>query len=949
MNITSLTKSIYNKKALQLVLPVFALLMGTTAAFPATTSDLVTNAGGTIDDVNPGTAYNIRLNYGKRFPFMQNAWDNDKLENITNGQSNGDTGAGEGKQNGAGRNSTTGATTSGSGTGSSASGNQSNIKKSKLTTAADAKTFTAYDIMVKPFGQPGHYLPGADPTHLPQYATQGDAYVQYSQTKMLATDQPKTMRDLELFNNQLTTFGLPMSDTQYQMIDRENNQRMLELSFDPERFMWAATTQGQLQTASAANVLAGSSEAAFRQATARIVQADGNGGNGAGGGGGGSGGAQVGALINIANEQSGVPTAADNPSKTVPQAVWMVQQMYKFVFVPLAILFLLPGAVMTQVKCQIVQGFKLNAEDQSSPFEGILRAVIAVFLIPATQLIVSYSIDVGNSMAYSVKDWVDLQLIFDWSRELTYNTPINNVNNAITPPTQGGGQAGGAQGGASGGGGGFLGSISSFLGGIPFIGGALQNGFNSLAGVLGAAEQGLGGDTLEQNTIAENQSWLSSAMEAMFNMATYIFSSAVIVLGAYQLIFVCYLFLLGPLAAAFFAWPKIQAQGSQNLFKDVFANWVNAVIVVSLWRFYWMVLLAIMTQRILYIQDSGGASNLQWEVAVFTCLLGLMMWVPFNPWSFDPAQAMETANAAGQGLMKGASGAMGSAAQAAGMPAQQVQAIQGQINQALAPMAQVSNAWALASNGPSGVGSSLYQGTGSMAGMTSASNTGANTGGSTGGTTNASNNVTPPPSNAAALTSASPVTSSPVSSAQANSQQPPTSNPSGQGNSANLAVAQNSAPNMPVTSMPESTPLSPSSNASLNVNPNASPDQVQGAMPSTQLAMANLGVGSGEGAPPTSGSTGGTGGSTGGTGGDGGGSANLVASSGPPTSAGPTGDQSSGSSTTGGGSGDSQAQVASLALASGTSNTGGQNNPPNEKGPSDKKGPEQTPPPTAFA
>ncbi|CAN5363649.1 hypothetical protein BH10CYA1_BH10CYA1_33810 [soil metagenome] len=938
MNTPTLTKSSNYKKAFAAILPAFALMMGTATAGLAAPNDLVTNAGGNIDDVNPNTAYDIRVNCGKRMPFMQKAWDCDTLEKISSGQSNGDTGDGSGRNGGAGRNQTTGATTSGAGTGSSASGTQSNIKKSKLTGAGDAVKVLAYDIMVKPFGQPGHYLPGADPLHQPQYASQGDSLIQYAQTKMEALDQPKTMRDLELFQNTLTTFGLPCSDTQYQMIDRENNQRMLELACDPERFQWAATTQGQLQTASMANVLAGSSEAAFKQATARIVQADGNGGNGGGGGGGGGGGAQVGALINIANEQSGVPTAADNPNKTVPQAVWMVQQMYKFVFVPLAILFLLPGAVITQVKSQIVQGFKLNAEDQSSPFEGILRSMIAVFLIPATQLIVSYSIDVGNSMAYSVKDWVDLQLIFDWSRELTYNTPLDKVNNAITAngaAKNGGAGAGAGAGGQQQGGGGFLGSISGFLGGIPLVGGALQGAFNSLASFLGASGEGLGSDTPEGQTVAENQTWLSSAMESMFNMATYLFSSAVIVLGAYQLVFVCYLYLLGPLAAAFFAWPRIQASSGQKLFTDVFSNWVNAVIVVSLWRFYWMVLLAIMTQRILYIQDSGGASNLQWEVAVFTCLLGLMMWVPFNPWSFDPAQAFETANAAGQSMMKGASGAMGQAAQAGGMPAGQVKAMQGQINQALQPMQQVSQAMALASNGPTGTASGMYQGTGAIAGANNSS------GGSNTSTT--SNNVTPPPS--ANFANASPSTSSPVpTSNQPTTSQPPTSSNS-QGNSANQEVAQNAAPNMPVTSMPESASLTPSNEASLAVNGNASTNDVSNAMPEAQVQMASLGVNSGEGNPPSAGGTGG--------GNEGGGSANMVAMSNPTTSGGQGESQGQGGGNTSGGgsSGDSTIQVASLAAASGTgsSNSGGKENPPNQ-GPTDNKGNnDQTPPPTAYA
>ena len=46
-------------------------------------------------------------------------------------------------------------------------------------------------------------------------------------------DTPATMRDNELFDNQLTTFGVPVSDSQFQIIDRENKQRFLELIVRP--------------------------------------------------------------------------------------------------------------------------------------------------------------------------------------------------------------------------------------------------------------------------------------------------------------------------------------------------------------------------------------------------------------------------------------------------------------------------------------------------------------------------------------------------------------------------------------------------------------------------------------------------------------------------------------------------------------------------------------------
>jgi hypothetical protein len=205
----------------------------------------------------------------------------------------------------------------------------------------------------------------------------------------------------------------------------------------------------------------------------------------------------------------------------------------------------------------------------------------------------------------------------------------------------------------------------------------------------GAGGDGLGANVTEGNTIVERQLWLSQIMQVAFNMAMYLFSTAVITLGAYQLIMMCYLYLLGPLAAAFYAWPSI-AGSSPGLFRGIFANWLNAVICCALWRFYWMVILAIMTQRILYLQDMGGSLDLQWEVAVFTCLLGLMMYVPFNPWSFDPGSAYTQSTQSGAALMSGSAtgangqqggimGAVGNAAIAGGANPNAVHQLQGSV------------------------------------------------------------------------------------------------------------------------------------------------------------------------------------------------------------------------------------------------------------------------------
>jgi hypothetical protein len=129
------------------------------------------------------------------------------------------------------------------------------------------------------------------------------------------------------------------------------------------------------------------------------------------------------ALINVANENAATPAKGTDTNRTVPQAIWIVQQMYKAFFLPLGLLLLLVGAVLTQTTNYIKASF-INSS-ASRPFEGILRALIAVFLIAAIQLMVSYSIDFGNAMTEAVKQAIDLSSIQQWSQEIT--DPTKNM------------------------------------------------------------------------------------------------------------------------------------------------------------------------------------------------------------------------------------------------------------------------------------------------------------------------------------------------------------------------------------------------------------------------------------------------------------------------------------------------------------------------------------------
>lgn len=314
-------------------------------------------------------------------------------------------------------------------------------------------------------------------------------------------------------------------------------------------------------------------------------------------------------LINVANESAGIPTLANVQYKTLPQAVWMVQRMYKHCYVPMAILFILPGAILTQLKSlihfQILGG---QCEDSISPFSGIFRSIMAIFLIPCTQLIVSYCIDIGNSLSFTVRNYVVLELLQSWVEDQAYTTRPRNIDN--------------------------------FLKGIPG----------------GAKDQGKIGNMDDDKTVQERQGNLTSSVQNFLNTVNNFVSQGLTVLNAFQIVMICYLFLLGPIAAAFYAWPS---GIGRDIFKKTFSNWMDGVVVLCLWKFWWCIVLLCMVVR---LQSGAIQPQNQFEMYYFTAFMGILVFVPFQPFDFRPgeiiSQVLEKAQQASGG--GGGSGGGGS-------------------------------------------------------------------------------------------------------------------------------------------------------------------------------------------------------------------------------------------------------------------------------------------------
>ncbi len=272
--------------------------------------------------------------------------------------------------------------------------------------------------------------------------------------------------------------------------------------------------------------------------------------------------------INVANEAAGSDGSTRAPFRPVSQAIGMVQKMYKHVYIPMALLLLLPGAVLLQIKLMASQFANQDEDNQGGPFGHILRAMIALFLIPSTQLIMSYSIDVGNSMTYSIAQQFSANEIVQWAA-----------------------------------------------------------GQQQAKEAKGQEENGMDPQEFKDQTM--------QMAAGMINMSMGI---GLLILAAFQLAMSCYLFLMGPIAAALYAWPGSVGR----LFKPVFINWVNAVVTLSLWRFWWVLIVFVMVTRISWLKEIGEyIPNTEWEALMLGCFMVMMMYVPFAPFELKPGELVD--------------------------------------------------------------------------------------------------------------------------------------------------------------------------------------------------------------------------------------------------------------------------------------------------------------------
>jgi len=236
------------------------------------------------------------------------------------------------------------------------------------------------------------------------------------------------------------------------------------------------------------------------------------------------------------------------------------------IFIPMAILLLLPGAVLAQMRAVVAAGSPVLGE--VNPFEGILRSIIAIFLIPGTALVVNYGIDLNNSIAYTINTEYSRIFGTDMYKDALCAemraTPVRQTQsnrNALDLQTYVGRP--------------LLGSTTAFG---QFEGMMMENSLQDpCAGI----------DMAPPQAANEAMSSGSAATRLMMNGSNAGLAAAWNVLCAFQLAYLYYLWCVGPIMAALWVYPL-------RTLRNALPSWVEGVVTLCFWSLFWNTVILLM-------------------------------------------------------------------------------------------------------------------------------------------------------------------------------------------------------------------------------------------------------------------------------------------------------------------------------------------------------------------
>ena len=353
-----------------------------------------------------------------------------------------------------------------------------------------------------------------------------------------------TFRDEAIQENLFQTFGYPVSDTQFQVIERYNHNRFLEQLYDPEKAMWMSTSMAGVMANSAGN----------SAANMGVNQC-------------------VNAIDYVRQPLANFTAEAGN--------IW--QRIRYELFIPMAVLLLLPGAVLAQVRSIVAQGSGVLGD--VSPFEGILRSVIAIFLIPGSFLVINYGIDVSNSLTFTIADEYHRMFGSDMYEDakcaIRRAMPINDPNsnrNAIEPPME-----------------------------APLVEHDVWSPYESWDIATRLYDPCVGVDESRLPDEDVNASMMINRL--LFNTTLSSLGLTWNIYCAFQMVFLYYLWCMGPIASALWVWPI-------NRLRSAFGNWVEGVVILCFWALFWNTSIFLLAA----FKGIGDTGTVYTAALVFLCI-----------------------------------------------------------------------------------------------------------------------------------------------------------------------------------------------------------------------------------------------------------------------------------------------------------------------------------------
>ncbi len=230
------------------------------------------------------------------------------------------------------------------------------------------------------------------------------------------------------------------------------------------------------------------------------------------------------------------------------------------IFVPMGILLLLPGAALSQVRAIMAAGNPVLG--QVNPFDGILRSIVAIFMIPGTYLVVNYGIDLANSITHTIADEYTrmfgsdmyMDAICHEIKAMPYRLPEENRQTVDIP-------------------------VSSM--GIILLGNYTP--FAQLEADLIAVkifDPCAGIYIVPPDRSNETVPAAVMAARLMANSSNASLTTSWAILCAFQLAYLYYLWCVGPVVAGLWVWPM-------KHLRDALPNWVEGVVTLCFWALFW--------------------------------------------------------------------------------------------------------------------------------------------------------------------------------------------------------------------------------------------------------------------------------------------------------------------------------------------------------------------------